>query len=187
MSRDLTTAFKNAITAGTVKPVILITAAFDSETLRFWNGTGTLTYDSNDYIGTGKLLTSGPIVETQNIEANGVEFQLSGVPSDLLAVALAEDIHDRTVTQTFVALDTDDTVIADPFTFFSGKADTMDIEEGSKFSTIKLTAESDLIALNRVNERRRTPEDQKLTYPGDTFFDQVAALQALDIVWGANA
>lgn len=186
MSRDLTTDFKSAVTAGTVRPVVLVVAEFDSETIRFWNGIGTLSYGGNDYTGAGVLLQISEIVETQKIEARGANFKLSGIPSELIAVALAEEYQDRRITQTFAPLDASGAVIADPFTFFSGKADVMSVEDGKTTSSIQLTAESDLIALTRVNERRRTPEDQKLTYSGDTFFDNVASLQSKDIVWGKN-
>lgn len=187
MSRDLTTAYKAAVTAGIITPVVLVVAEFDSETLRFWNGVGSFEYAGDTYIGTGILLKTSEIVETQNVEARGVEFELSGIPSSLLAVALSEDYQDRPVKQYFAPLDSSGAVIADPFMFFSGKADVMTIEEGGKFSTIKMTAENDLISLSRVNERRRTPEDQKIIYPSDTFFDQVAANESKDIVWGKNA
>jgi hypothetical protein len=187
MSRDLTTDFKNGITAGTVQPIIMTVAEFDSETLRFWNGIGSFSYGGDTYTGAGVLLKVTEVTETQNVEARGASFELSGIPTALIAVALAEDYQDRPITQTFAALDiTDGSVIADPFQFFSGFADVMSIEEGGKYSTIKLTAENDLIILARVNERRRTPEDQKLLYADDTFFDQVASLQSMDIVWGKN-
>lgn len=187
MSRGLTTDFKNAVIAGTVWPAVLVTAAFDSGTIRFWNGVGTLTYGGNNYTGAGNLLQTSEIVETQNIEARGVEFTLSGIPSSIISLALTEEYQDRAVTQSFLVFDATGAVIADPFNFFSGKADVMSIEEGRDTGSIKLSAENDLISLSRINERRRTPEDQKLTYAGDTFFDQVAALQSKDIVWGKGS
>lgn len=186
MSRDLTTDFKSAVTAGTVRPVVLVAAAFDSGTIRFWNGIGTLSYGGNDYTGAGNLLKITEVVENQKIEARGASFELSGIPSSIIALALSEEYQDRIITQTFAPLDVNGVPIADPFTFFSGKADVMSIEEGKTSATIRLSAENDLIALTRANERRRTPEDQKLTWSGDTFFDQVASLQSKDIVWGKN-
>lgn len=187
MSRNLTTDFKNAVIAGTVFPAILVVASFDSGTLRFWNGVGTLVYGGNSYTGAGNLLQIAEVVETQNVEARGAEFILSGIPSSIISIALAEEYQDRTITQSFAVFDSSGAVIADPFVFFSGKMDVMSIEEGRDTGSIKLTAENDLISLARVNERRRTPEDQKLTYAGDTFFDQVAALQSKDIVWGKGS
>lgn len=186
MARDLTTAYKVALTAGTVRPLLLVTGVFDSETLRFWNGLGTLTFDGQDYVGAGQLLRIDPITETQKTEARGMKLELSGVPSDLIAVALQEDYQDRQVTIDLALTDTSGVIILDPFRFFSGKADVMEIEEGAQSAVIVLSAESDLITLKRVTDRRRTPEDQKLTYPSDTFFDSVAALQSKEILWGKD-
>ena len=99
MSRDLTTDFKSAVTAGVVRPVVLVVAEFDSGTIRFWNGIGTLSYGGNDYTGAGNLLKISDVVETQSIEARGAEFQLSGIPSSIISVALTEEYQDRVVTQ----------------------------------------------------------------------------------------
>ena len=186
MSRTITSGFRAEITGRHVKPVYLVQAFFDSETLRFWNGGGDFVYDGDTYTGAGHLLQFDEINETQKIEARGMNFTLSGIPSALLAIALAEEYQDRKVTVDLAFLDADGVVIADPYRFFSGKADVISITDGAETATISLTAENDIIALMRVNERRRTPEDQKLTYAGDTFFDSVAALQSKEILWGGK-
>ena len=186
MSRTITSGFRAQATGRHVKPVYLAQFFFDSETLRFWNGSGDFIYDGDTYTGAGHLLKFDEINETQKIEARGMNFSLSGIPSSLLAIALAEEYQDRNVTLDLAFLDADDVVIADPYRFFSGKADVMSITDGAETATISLTAESDIIALLRINERRRTPEDQKLTYPSDTFFDSVAALQSREILWGGK-
>ena len=187
MSRDLTTAFKTAIPDTVVRPLWLVTAVFDSETLRFWNGITTLSFGGDDYIGAGKLLSISEVVETQKTEARGIKIELSGVPSDLISVALDENYQDRAITIDLALVDAAGAIILDPYRYFSGKADVMTIEESPDTAIIIMTAESDLIALKRVSERRRTSEDQKLTYAGDTFFDNVTALQSKDIVWGAGS
>ena len=186
MSRDLTTAFKTAITDTVVRPLWLVTAVFDSETLRFWNGTTTLSFGGDDYIGAGNLLNISEVVETQKTEARGIKIELTGIPTDLISVALGEDYQDRVITIDLALVDATGDIILDPYRYFSGKADVMTIEESAETAIIIMTAESDLIILKRVNERRRTSEDQKLTYTGDTFFDSVTALQSKDIVWGAG-
>jgi hypothetical protein len=185
--RNLTTAFKDSIIAATVKPLLLIEFFFDGSTLRFWNGVGDLVFETNTYTGSGNLLSIKTITETKNTEARGLSVQLSGIPSSLIAIALAEPYQGRQVKIRFATLDASDNIISDPFTFFSGKADVMEIQESGENSIINLSVENDLLSLNRVNDRRRTPEDQKLKYPGDTFFDQVASLQSTDVVWGRGS
>lgn len=184
MSRNLTTAFKTAITSNHIRPLILITAVFDSETLRFWNGVNDLSFGGDTYIGAGKLLNIKSIVETQKIEARGIEIQLTGLSTDLISIALAEDYQGRTITVDLALVDSSGSIILDPYRWFSGKANVMTIKDGPITGTILLTAENDLVSLLRINERRRTPEDQKLTYAGDTFFDFVIAQQSRDLIWG---
>lgn len=183
MARDMTTAFQSAVIAGTVRPIYLVEMFFDSETLRFWNGIGELTYDSDTYIGSGTLLKIGQIGETKSVQALGTVFRLSGVPSSLILTALSEDYQDRKITIHFGAFDAAGDIISDPITTFSGKANVMTIEEGGQRATIEMTAESDLVTLRRVKERRLTSEDQQAKYPGDLGFQKVPALQDTEIVW----
>jgi hypothetical protein len=184
MSRDITTAFRTEATGTYVRPFLLFQAFFDSETLRFWNGVGTLTHDSNDYTGAGHLLNLSKIDESNKVESRGVTLTLSGVPSSLISIALAEEYQDRKVTIDLGFFNASGAIIADPFRFFSGKADVMAILGSGETATISLTAESDIIVLQRINERRRTTEDQKLELSTDTFFDEVPSLQNKSVVWG---
>lgn len=184
MSRDLTTAFKNEITSNLTRPFVLFQAFFDSGTIRFWNGVGNLVYDGDTYTGAGHLLAVSPIDETTKVESRGVTLKLSGVPSSLIAIALAEEYQDRQITIDIGFFDSSGAIVVDPFRFFSGKADVMGIQDAGETATINLSAENDIIILQRVNERRRTKEDQKLESSTDTFFDGVAALQNKSVVWG---
>ena len=186
MSRDLTAGVVTEVTGLVVRPILLSQFFFDSGTIRFWNGTEDFVHDSNTYTGAGNLLDISSIDETQKTEARGISVSLSGIPSSLISIALAEEYQDRQVTIDLGFLDEDGVLIADPYRFFSGKADIMSITDGATTASISLTAESDIIALKRINERRRTAEDQKLTYAGDTFFDNVVALQSKEILWGGQ-
>lgn len=184
MSRDLTTAFKNVITSDYTRPFLLFQGVFDSATLRFWNGKGNLTYNSNVYTGAGHLLALSDIDESNKVEARGVNLKLSGIPSSLISVALNEDYQGRQITIDLGFFDNSGSIIVDPFRFFSGKADIMGIYDDGETATINLSAENDIIILQRINERRRTALDQKLELSTDTFFDGVASLQNKSIVWG---
>jgi hypothetical protein len=186
MSRDITSGFQTGITAAVLTPIILIEGYFDSGTMYLWSGVGDLSYGGNTYVGAAGILGVTDVVETSKIEARGASFTMQGIPTSYLSLALSENYQDRAVVQRLALLDSAGAIISNPYTFFSGKMDVMTIADGGESATITVTAENDLIALKRANERRRTPEDQKLTYAGDTFFDQVARLQELDITWGGG-
>lgn len=186
MARDITAGFQGAVVGAVLHPILLIEAYFDSGTMRLWNGIGDLSYGGETYYGAGSLIAVSQITETRNIEARGATLSLSGIPTTFLSLALSEDYQDRKVVQRLALLDDTGAIIADPYTIFSGKMDVMQITDGGDTATIVVSAENDLIALKRPNERRRTPEDQKLKYTGDTFFDGVAKLQDAEIVWGGK-
>lgn len=186
MSRDLSTDYKAEITGPVTRPFLLFQAFFDSGTIRFWNGIGNLDYDGDTYTGAGHLLALSPIDESTKVEARGITLKLSGIPSSLIAIALAEPYQDRKITVDIGFFNSSGAIVVSPFRFFSGKADVMEIQYGGETATISLTAENDIIILQRVNERRRTHEDQKLESATDTFFKGVTSLQNKQIVWGGN-
>jgi hypothetical protein len=74
--------------------------------------------------------------------------------------------------------------VADPVLQFEGRLDVPAIEDGEDTATIAISYESELIDLERARERRYTPEDQAIDYPGDLGFAYVAALQDAQITWG---
>ena len=75
-------------------------------------------------------------------------------------------------------------VIYEPYTIFDGFMDVMRLTDSGGTANIALSCESQLIALERPNERRYTPEDQKIDFPTDEGLDYVAGLQDDEIVWG---
>lgn len=185
MSRDITSGFNAEIISDHVKPFILFQAVFDSGTIRFWSGVGDLVHDGDIYTGAGHLLKMDDMDETTQIEAKGINLTLSGVPVSLISIALTEKYQRRKITIDLGFFDNSDAIIADPFRFFSGQADVMAISDGGDTATISLSAENDLLILQRVNERRRTNEDQKIELSTDTFFSEVTSLQSKSIVWGS--
>ena len=54
--------------------------------------------------------------------------------------------------------------------------DTMTIAESGEYSTISISAENKLIALERSKVRRYTAEDQKIDHPTDKGFEFVTAI-----------
>lgn len=184
--RDMTPGMVGEVTARNLKPILLMKAEFDEGTLTFWTGYGTLEFNGEDYIGSGNLINVSEVSETENLQANGVVITLSGVPDTLTAIAQTANYSDRPITIWFGALDEDNLLVPDPFILFSGLMDVMTMKIGGNELTISVKAESRLISLKRARERRYTPEDQKLDYPDDRFFDKVAALQDTEVVWGNN-
>jgi hypothetical protein len=186
MARDITSGFEAEIDASVLRPIILIKAEFDSGDLRFWTGYGELTYDSEIYTGSGDLIQMNRVDETQSLTANNVSFELSGIPSSLVSIALAEDYQGRPINAWFGVLDSNFSLIADLYQIFSGYMDTMQIEDDGLNAKIRVNSESELIVLKESKERRYTPEDQKQDYPSDLGLDFVPLIQDIELTFGAG-
>ena len=184
MSRSLTSSMQTAVTADLVRPIILVECAFDSGDLNLWNGIGTLTVSSTDYVGAGTLLAIGEIAESSELQANGITVTLSGITDPLLAKARDEDYQGRELTVKLGAMDSSNGVISSPVTVFSGFMDTMVINDSSETATIQIAVENRLIEFERTRVRRYTAEDQKIDYPTDKGLEFVAEMAEKEIVWG---
>ena len=95
MSRDLTTTTLAAIDDDVVYPFFAVELSFDSEVLRMWTGQGTFNDGVNDWVGAGNLLAISDIEETAEMSVKGATLTLSGVPSEILSLALSEPYQGR--------------------------------------------------------------------------------------------
>lgn len=186
MSRVLSSGMESAVEADLVRPIVLVTCAFDSGDLNLWSGIGTLTVGSVDYVGAGTLLNIGEIAESSELQANGITVTLSGITDPLLAKARDEDYQGRELTVRLGAMDAANAVITSPVTVFSGFMDTMAINDSSETATIQVNVENRLIEFERTRIRRYTAEDQKIDYPTDKGLEFVAEMAEKEIVWGRS-
>ena len=186
MSRVLSSGMESAVEADLVRPIVLVTCAFDSGDLNLWSGIGTLTVGSVDYVGAGTLLNIGEIAESSELQANGITVTLSGITDPLLAKARDEDYQGRELTVKLGAMDAANAVITSPVTVFSGFMDTMLINDSSETATIQVNVENRLIEFERTRIRRYTAEDQKIDYPSDKGLEFVAEMAEKEIVWGRS-
>ena len=185
MSRDITTAMNNQLTATELEPFFAVDIAFDGGSLRLWTGYGDITFDSITFTGAGDILNIAQITETSEIQATGVTIGLSGIPSSLIASALTESYQGRAVKIYFGTLSSG-SVVADPYVIFSGRLDVMNIDDSGDTCDITLQAENRLIDLDRPRSRRYTSEDQKIDYPTDKGLEFIADLQDKQIIWGGS-
>lgn len=186
MARDLTTAIKNQTLASSLEPVLLGFFDFQSGAVRVWTGSGTKSWDGNDYLGVGHFGGVSQIDESSDVRANGVTFRLSGVPSALIATVLGDNYQGRAVKVWLGMLDATGAIIADPYLLFAGRMDFVEIDEGPETSVISVQAESRLIDLQRPRERRYTHEDQQIDFPGDRGLEYMATAQSTPFLWGGQ-
>ena len=206
MSRDLSTDTIQSISADVVYPFFAVELQFDgANILRMWTGQGTLVLDDgSQWVGLGQLLDISTIEETSEMAVKGATLTLSGVPSEVLSLALTQPYQGRVAkiyfgtfllgsllqeSSSFILLQDGSKINLETSStnfneLFSGYMDQMNIQEGAETSTIELMVENKLIDLERARVARFTSGYQKSVYPGDLGCDFIEDLQDKKISWG---
>jgi len=183
MSRELAVTTVDGIESDLVQPFFAVELLFDGDdVIRMWTGQGTLTRpDGTTYVGLGTLLEISKVEETAEMAVRGATLTLSGVPSEVLSLALNKAYQGRVCNIYFgiVGESGFDEV-------FSGYMDQMNIDEEPESSTIQLTVENKLVDLERARVARYTSGYQKSLYAGDLGFDFVEDLQDKPVLWGRS-
>jgi hypothetical protein len=179
MSRTVPAAILTALAQPEVEPFYAVEIDLDSGPLRLWTGYGDRTIESNTYTGGGTLMTIEGLEEVADLSAKNITLTLSGMPSEVISLALQEPYQRRKVRVLWGVRNVSDFVEV-----FSGSLNQMVIEDSAESGTISVTVDSKLVELERASNRRYTSESHKARYPSDTFFDFVAKIQDKQIVFG---
>ena len=183
MSRGLPTGFQSAVSAPVVRPAFLVELDWPSGTVYVWTGYGNISWGGHTFVGTGHIGKISEIKESGDLSANGVTLSLSGIPSGLIAEALANDAQGKPAKIWLAAFSADGSLAADPYLVFDGKIDQTEIEDSGDTATISVQLQKELVD-NRSGARRYTHEDQQIDYPGDMGFEYVAGLATKTVTWG---
>lgn len=207
MSRDLTQSIIDNLDAAEIRPFFAVELYFDTQTLYMWTGLGDFVFNEQTYIGTGQFLEISELQETAEISAKGATISLSGIPSDLISLAIGEPYQGRKCKILFGLLGLEgDFLLLENGSFllfensdkinvfegtamsmdevFNGYIDQMTIAEGAETSTITVSVESRLIDLERARIFRYNDQNQKARYANDKGFEFVEDLQDKQFNWG---
>lgn len=184
MSRTLTPEVQAAIDAGQLAALLFVEMDFPSGFVRVNNSPVTYQWNGHEWLGLGDLGSIDPINEGASLEARGLAFRLSGVPTTNIYNALGQKSRGRACRVRVALLDpVTYAVLPDPPLMFKGKMDTMPIKLGST-ATITVNVESALVDWGRPRVRRFNHEDQHIDYPADMFFDHLTSVVDKEFRWG---
>jgi hypothetical protein len=207
MTRELTQSIINNLEAAEVQPLFAVELYFDTQTLYMWTGIGDLVFNNITYVGTGQFLEISELRETAEISAKGATVSLSGIPSNLISLAISEPYQGRKckilfglidANRQFLKLEDGSFLLAEDGSridvsqgavspvveVFNGYIDQMVINEGADTSNITISVESRLIDLERARIFRFNDQNQKARYPTDRGFEFVEDLQDKQFNWG---
>lgn len=181
--RSLSAPVTAAIASQTKALVTLLEMQLTS-TLYLNTSAWSIDYDGHTWLPTSGLGAIGPAEDVPG-ELKGFTFTLSGINSANLAIALAEPIQGRPVVAYTAIFDTATSTILDVQTEWTGRLDTMNIQESGNGCTIAVTAEHGGIDLLRPRGTKYSNQDQLRAYPGDVFFEYTVDTAERDIIWPA--
>jgi len=186
MARGIDSALLTALTQPEVQPFYAVEFLFSVTPLRFWTGYGdrdiTVRGESQTFTGAATLLSISGMDEVKDLSAKSVTITLSGIESEAISLALAENYQRRTC-RIYVGEQSVSSVVE----VFTGRMDTMSIQDTGTTSTIELTVESNLVELERASNWRYTNDNHKSRHPDDEFFSYVQSIQDVQVAWGRKA
>lgn len=204
--RDITQDMKDQLESSSVQAHLLADFYFDSGFIGMWTGYGNLTWNGNDYSGGGNFINVSSIDETQELQAKNLVCSLNGIPSNLLATALSENIKNRSMRLYLATVDTtrrialeddsgvvltedgdyvllENNLVDSPYPIFSGLMDVVEFTDNGDTADIRLSVENILFKGQRAKTSRYTHEEQIRRFPDDMGLEFINRLQDREIVW----
>lgn len=189
MSRDLPAPLADAIAEQVVRPFLAVRIELP-DPVYVWTGAGNLVFDDADgtsrtWQGIGTLGAIDTIGESTDGSAVGIKVALNAIPAEF-----REDIADQAVRgvvfEVYVgALDEAYQVVTATKLIWKGRLDTYVVTDGGDTLAVEITGESRGIDQRRPAIKRFTDEWQQRKYPGDLFFQYVAQMTEISILWAA--
>ena len=140
-------------------------------------------YGGITYVGAAGLGTLSQVDDSPG-EIKGMQFELAGVRSEYISLALddAAVVQGTPVTIRTALLDANCQIVDAPIDW-TGTLDTMTITEDGETCTIQVTAESSAVDLLRGFALTYSDSDQRALHPGDLAFQYVASQANTPVVW----
>ena len=182
MSRGLSAGALDVVQGDVVVGTMAVDLAFDGGPVRWNGGQSDIVIGSTTYLGIGTLGSISPIEETADLQAAGMTVQVSGIPRDMVTIALAEYYQNRPATIYRIDHAPDDWATLYPYVLFRGRMDQMDIQLG-RTAMVTIRLQNRLADWARPRLRRYTDEDQRRLYPDDGAFSFVSATTEKTITW----
>lgn len=181
--RTLTTDALNALAEPVVALAQLVLIDFGDTELALNTSNMDLVWDVVTYVGAAGLGSINVINDSPG-EVKGISFDLAGVSSSQIAIALddANVWQGSVITIRTAILDSSWDVVDAPIEW-SGYGDTMSLSEDGETAVVQATAESTAVDLLKGSPLTYSDVDQQNLFPGDLAFEYVNDQAEQSVVW----
>lgn len=144
----------------------------------------TLDFGGKSYIGTGVLGAVNEIDDSPG-EYKNLTFSLSGVALDVIAIAMAENIQNKSVTLRLAVISEADYTVLDAPIIWTGTMDQMPISTDDNTAIVNVSAEHRGVTFARAKPINYNEVDQARVDPTDTCLRFVQSQSTHNDVWPA--
>ena len=186
MARTLTTAVKNELLTGQIRPIHLIEIGFSTPVYLTDNSfdlTSSISGSSRTYTASPFLVGGSSFEEQTDITKTTLSLTLSGADQTFISTVLNENVVNDTVEIYRGLLDSNNSIIADPILLYSGNIDTFEIAETETQSNVKLIIVSHWADFDKKSGRKTNNASQQRFFSTDVGMDY-SSETVLDIKWG---
>lgn len=169
-----------------VRFMVLVKIDFPGATLAFNSGLDTVQLNGDTYTGFGNLGSVSGLDESGDISPNQYAIKVSGVSDEVLAAATDSQYLNNPAIVYLATLDADYQITGDPFIWFRGLTDSVDIAYGQE-SSVTINVRDRLTDWQRPKIERYTDADQQRMHPGDKGFEFVTEIASKDVNWPAES
>lgn len=178
--RTLTAGAITALSAAQVPIILLVEMGF-SPVLRLATSSVDVDWSGNTYLRTGNLGAVEAVRDSSG-DAQALQFSLSGVPSENIALALGTSARNKSCTLRLAILNPTTHAIEDVSTVGVYQLDQMTVSG----SVISVTAYPMARIFARPKPLRYTDADQQLVSAGDRSLEMIVSQNTGQVVWPAN-
>ena len=182
--RTLTAAETAALQRNPLPLAVLVEMDLASGALNLNTASLDLAIGGVTYYGTRGL---GKIDQVQDTpaEIRSLKFELSGVPSTAVALALSEPVQGKAVRIKLAILDPDTYAVLGTHLVWAGRLDVMAIEDGPATATLQVSAEHAAIDLLRTTPSLYSDAEQRRLYSNDPSLQYMADQVDMRVIWPA--
>jgi len=183
MPRGISTATKNSLATGTIRPCLNIKLSFGGFLRLTTAHKDVVVSGEGTFLPTGGVLSVSEVRDAVDLSASNLTITLSGCSADLVNSMKNTQLQGLSVTIWLTFLDEDFNVIQN-LHYFNGIIENTVYQQNNKTITIAVVCQNFLARLNERKVRRYTDADQKNDFPSDKALEYVEQIQEQSLVWG---
>ncbi len=130
-------------------------------------------------------MTATPIsAETSDVQATNLNLSLSGIPRDMVNVAMTETLQNRAAKVWWVELNpVTNAIVGAPVPLFIGRIDLATIAMDASSATVTVAVTNRLADWERAANSLYSSEEQQRRHSGDFGFQYAAAMETRRTIW----